>query len=61
MKNDTDTAPLTLDANMIIQQCKWNPQGTYFAVAGSMAQDGEYRGVVQFYNNSGQFIRKFWQ
>lgn len=26
-----------------------------------MPQDGEYRGAVQFYNNEGQYIRKFWQ
>ena len=30
-------------------------------MAGSIPQDGEYRGVVFFYNNMGQFIRKFWQ
>ena len=53
MKNDSDKNPEVIDANMIIQCCKWNPQGNYFAIAGSMAQDGDYRGVVKFYNNLG--------
>jgi WD repeat-containing protein 35 len=61
MKNDCDKVPLCINANMIIQCCQWNYAGTYFAVAGSMPQDGDFRGAVQFYNNLGQYIRKFWQ
>jgi len=61
MKNDYDKNTIQIDAKMTIQKVAWNYQGTYFGVAGSMPYEGEFRGVVQFYNNQGQYIRKFWQ
>ena len=42
---------------MIIKQAKWNPNGNVLAVAGSLQENSDGKGVVQFYNAYGIHLR----
>lgn len=55
---ESDSNPILIETAMAISAVKWNPQGTFFAVAGThFENDNETAGVVQFYNNHGIYIK----
>ena len=35
MKNDKDEEPFVLNAQMQVKELRWNPTGTYIAIAGT--------------------------
>lgn len=61
MRDETDEAPILIDAEMKVVQCQWNHRGSILALAGSqtVTVDGEVResNVVQFYNPHGDHLR----
>ena len=57
MKNDCDDDPILIDSTMNINDLKWNPFGTIFAVSGNIDDGQDKRGIVQFYNNQGIYLK----
>jgi len=52
MKNDKDEEPFFFNTQMKIKLVRWNPTGTYLAIAGSKT-DRKNRtfGMISFYSN----------
>ena len=46
MRKDTDDKPILVDTGMHIKQVKWNPNGNVLAVAGSLTENSDGRGIV---------------
>lgn len=57
MKKETDDRPILIDTGMTIKTAKWNPNGNVIAIGGSMLENSDGKGVVQFYNAYGVHIR----
>jgi len=57
MRKETDDRPVLVDTGMLIKTVKWNPNGNVLAVVGSLMENSDGRGIVQFYNPYGQHIR----
>ena len=62
MRDETDTAPVLVDAGMSLSTMRWNSNGSVLAVAGTLSttnSSGERRDVcmVQFYTPNGQHMR----
>lgn len=57
MRNENDDKPILVDSGMHIKQVKWNPNGNVLAVAGSLAENSDGRGIVQFYSAYGAHLR----
>jgi WD repeat-containing protein 35 len=46
MKNDRDDLPVLIDAVMEISCVRWSPNGSMFAIGGSVKEKDESRAVV---------------
>jgi WD repeat-containing protein 35 len=57
MRKETDDRPILVDTGMNIKTVKWNPNGNVLAVAGSLVESSDGKGIVQFYNSYGIHIR----
>ncbi|KAL4456550.1 hypothetical protein ABPG74_000657 [Tetrahymena malaccensis] len=57
MKNEKDDEPVLIDTMMKIFTVKWNPSGSMFAISGTQDENGELKGVVQFYSNAGHHLK----
>jgi WD repeat-containing protein 35 len=57
MRNDKDEMPVLIETVMTVQQCKWSPDGSMFAVAGAAKDSNELKAVVQFYSNAGNHLK----
>lgn len=57
MRKETDDKPILVDTGMHIKCVKWNPNGNVLAVAGSLAENSDGKGIVQFYNSYGTHLR----
>lgn len=57
MRKETDDRPILIDTGMNIKSAKWNPNGNVLAVAGSLSENTDGKGIVQFYNSYGVHLR----
>ncbi len=58
MKNDNDEEPFVFNSQMRIKLLRWNPTGTYIAIAGTKMDKSQRKfGVISFYNNQGVNLR----
>lgn len=57
MRKETDDRPILVDTGMNIKIAKWNPNGNVLAVAGSLIENSDGKGIVQFYNAYGIHLR----
>jgi WD repeat-containing protein 35 len=57
MRKETDDRPILVDTGMNIKSCKWNPNGNVLAVAGSLIENSDGKGIVQFYSAYGVHLR----
>ena len=46
MRKETDDRPVIVDTGMNIKNAKWNPNGNVLAVAGSLVENSDGKGVV---------------
>ena len=46
MKKETDESPILVETGMQIKCVKWNPNGNVLAVAGSLIENSDGRGIV---------------
>jgi WD repeat-containing protein 35 len=46
MRKETDDRPILIDTGMNIKAAKWNPNGNVLAVAGSLAENSDGKGIV---------------
>ncbi len=46
MRKETDDRPILVDTGMNIKIAKWNPNGNVLAVAGSLIESADGKGVV---------------
>lgn len=53
MRSETDKEPVLIDTGMMIKCVKWSPNGDLVAVAGSMIENSDGKGIVQFYSPNG--------
>lgn len=57
MRNERDETPILIDTQMKITCVKWITDGSMFGVSGSIVENNENKGVVQFYNNFGTHLK----
>jgi len=57
MKNEKDDRPIVFDTEITTLSVKWNPTGTIFAVGGYIVEAEQPKGMVQFYNNQGYYLK----
>ncbi|CAD8136286.1 unnamed protein product [Paramecium pentaurelia] len=57
MKNDKDESPILINTDMTVSSVRWSPNGSMFAVAGSLKEKDDQRAVVQFYSNMGDHLK----
>ena len=57
MRKETDDQPIILDTGMFIKGAKWNPNGNVLAIAGSLHEASDGKGIVNFYNSYGFHLR----
>jgi WD repeat-containing protein 35 len=57
MRKETDDRPILVDTGMNIKGAKWNPNGNVLAVVGSLIENSDGKGVVQFYSAYGVHLR----
>lgn len=50
MRNETDKEPILIDTGMMIKNAKWSPNGDLIAVCGSMIENSDGKGIIQFYS-----------
>jgi hypothetical protein len=46
MRKETDDRPILVDTGMNIKSAKWNPNGNVLAVAGSLIENSDGKGIV---------------
>lgn len=46
MRKETDDRPILVDTGMNIKNVKWNPNGNVLAVAGSLNENSDGKGIV---------------
>ncbi len=46
MRKETDDRPILVDTGMHINVARWNPNGNVLAVAGSLIENSDGKGVV---------------
>ena len=46
MRKETDDKPILVDTGMNIKCVKWNPNGNVIAVAGSLTENSDGKGIV---------------
>jgi len=57
MKNEKDDRPIVFDTEITTLALRWNPTGTIFAVGGFIVEGDQPKGMVQFYNNQGYYLK----
>ena len=46
MRKETDDRPILVDTGMNIKTVRWNPNGNVLAVAGSLIENSDGKGIV---------------
>lgn len=53
MRKENDEIPILVDTGMHIKCVKWNPNGNVLAIVGSLIENSDGKGIVQFYSAYG--------